>query len=436
MSVARFAYSLLWYVATPLLLLRLLWRARRQPEYLDHVAERFGFYRGAVDAGPWIWVHAVSVGETRAAAPLIRALQARYRGHRILLTHMTPTGRETGAALFGDGVLQCYLPYDQPGAVARFLGRFRPVIGVLIETEIWPNLIHAAAARRIPLYLVNARLSARSQAGYRRTGALARDALRALTAVTAQTAADAERLRELGAPAVTVTGNLKFDIEVPAEQVAAGRALRADLGARPVLLAASTRDGEEALLLDAVQRNGLGDALLVIVPRHPQRFDAVAALVAARGLRMQRRSGDGAIAADTAVLLGDSLGEMYFYYAACDVALLGGSFLPYGAQNLIEPCALGKPVILGPSTYNFAEAADAAVAAGAALRAADFDEALPLSLQLARDAERRRAMAQAGLAFTDSYRGATQRVMQQLLIPESGIRSPDGAQRNPGQSQP
>ncbi len=434
MSVARFAYSLLWYVATPLLLLRLLWRARRQPEYLDHVAERFGFYRGAVDAGPWIWVHAVSVGETRAAAPLIRALQSRYRGHRILLTHMTPTGRETGAALFGDGVLQCYLPYDQPGAVARFLGRFRPVIGVLIETEIWPNLIHAAATRRIPLYLVNARLSARSQAGYRRTGALARDALRALTAVTAQTAADAERLRELGAPAVTVTGNLKFDIEVPAEQVAAGRALRADLGARPVLLAASTRDGEEALLLDAVQRNGLGDALLVIVPRHPQRFDAVAALVAARGLRMQRRSGDGAIAADTTVLLGDSLGEMYFYYAAGDVALLGGSFLPYGAQNLIEPCALGKPVILGPSTYNFAEAADAAVAAGAALRAADFEEALPLSLQLARDAERRRAMAQAGLAFTDSYRGATQRVMQQLLIPESGIRSPDGAQRNPGQS--
>ncbi len=416
MSFARLVYSLLWYLATPLLLLRLLWRARRQPEYLHHVAERFSFYRGAADAGPWIWVHAVSVGETRAAAPLIRALQARYRQHRILLTHMTPTGRETGAALFGDSVLQCYLPYDQPCAVARFLEHFRPAVGVLIETEIWPNLIHAAAKRRMPLYLVNARLSARSQAGYRRIGALVRDALRALTGITAQTAEDAARLRELGAAEVAVTGNLKFDIEVPADQVAAGRELRAGLGARPVLVAASTRDGEEALLLDAVQRSGLGDALLIIVPRHPQRFDAVAALVAARGLRLQRRSAGVAIAADTAVLLGDSLGEMYFYYAACDVVLLGGSFLPYGAQNLIEPCALGKPVVLGPSSFNFAEAAEAAVAAGAALRAADFTEALPMALELARDAERRRVMAQSGLAFTQSYRGATQRVMQQLQI--------------------
>jgi 3-deoxy-D-manno-octulosonic-acid transferase len=417
MSVVRLLYTLLWYLATPLLLLRLLWRARRQPEYLDHVAERFGFYRGAVDAGPWIWVHAVSVGETRAAAPLIRALRARHPRHRILLTHMTPTGRDTGAVLFGDAVRQCYLPYDQPGAVVRFLDRYRPATGVLLETEIWPNLIHAAAAKQIPLHLVNARLSARSQAGYRRSGRLARDALRALTGIAAQTDEDATRLRALGAPAVTVTGNLKFDIEVPADQVAAGRELRAGLGARPVLLAASTRDGEEALLLDAVQREGLGDALLVIVPRHPQRFDGVAALVAARGLRMQRRSKDAVIAADTAVLLGDTLGEMYLYYAACDVALLGGSFLPYGAQNLIEPCALGKPVLIGPSTYNFAEAAEAAVAAGAALRVADFDEALPLALQLARDAGRRRAMAQAGLAFTESCRGATQRVMAQLRIP-------------------
>jgi len=427
MSFMRFAYSLLWYAATPLLLLRLLWRARRQPEYLRHVTERFGVYRGAADAVPLIWVHAVSVGETRAAAPLVRALQARHPRHRILLTHMTPTGRDTGAALFGDSVLQCYLPYDQPCAVARFLDRFRPVAGVLIETEIWPNLIHAAAARDIPLYLVNARLSVRSQAGYRRSGALARDALRALTGITAQTGEDAARLRELGAPAVTVTGNLKFDIEVPTYQTAAGRELRAGLGARPVLVAASTRDGEEALLLDAVRREGLGDALLIIVPRHPQRFDAVAEMVAARGLRMQRRSADEVIAADTAVLLGDTLGEMYFYYAACDVALLGGSFLPYGAQNLIEACALGKPVIVGPSIYNFAEAADAAVAGGAALRAADFDEALPLALQLARDAERRRVMAHAGLAFTESCRGATQRVMQQLQIPEPGIRGPDGA---------
>lgn len=412
----RFLYTLLTYAALPLILLRLLWRARRQREYLQHVGERFGFYDGAAATGPWVWVHAVSVGETRAAEPLIGALQQRYPQHRILLTHMTPTGRETGKALFGDRVKRCYLPYDYPGAVARFLDRFRPVTGVLLETEVWPNLIHAAASRNIPLYLVNARLSERSLRGYQRSGALARDAMRGFRAIAAQTAGDAARLQLLGAERISVTGNLKFDFEVPAQQVEQGKTLRQSFGTRPVLLAASTREGEEVLLLDAAERSGLGDALLVIVPRHPQRFEAVAALIAAHGLRMQRRSAGAAAAVDTVVLLGDSMGEMFMYYAACDVVLMGGSFLPYGAHSLIEPCALGRPVIVGPSSYNFAEATDAAVAAGAALRAEDPDQALVMALRLVRDAAQCRRMGEAGLVFTAGHRGAAQRVLEVIRL--------------------
>jgi len=412
----RFLYTLLTYAALPLILLRLLWRARRQPEYLQHVGERFGFYDGAAAVAPWLWVHAVSVGETRAAEPLISALQQRYPQHRILLTHMTPTGRETGNALFGDRVVRCYLPYDYPGAVARFLDRFRPSIGVLMETEVWPKLIQAAVSRDIPLYLVNARLSERSLRGYQRTGALARDAMRGFRAIAAQTQGDAARLQTLGAERVSVTGNLKFDLEVPPQQVEQGKALRQTVGARPVLLAASTREGEEILLLDAVQGADWGNALLVIVPRHPQRFDEVAALIAARGLRLQRRSAGAPLAADTAVLLGDSMGEMFMYYAACDVVLMGGSFLPYGAHSLIEPCALGRAVIIGPSTYNFAEAADAAVAAGAAVRVDDAKEAVAVALQLAADPARLQHMAAAGMEFTAAHRGATQRVLALLNV--------------------
>ena len=416
MTMARFIYTLLLYAAVPFLLLRLLWRARRQRDYLQHVPERFGFYRGTRATRSLIWVHAVSVGETRAAEPLIRALQARYPQHGLLLTHMTPTGRATGAALFGAAVTQSYLPYDHPGAVARFLDHFRPVAGVLLETEIWPNLIQACAARGTPLHLVNARLSARSLRGYQRVGALAREALGALTVIAAQTAGDADRLQLLGAGKIVVTGNLKFDLDPPAQQLEQGRALRTAIGARPVLLAASTRAGEEALLLDAVAQSGLGDALLIIVPRHPQRFDAVAELIAARGLCLQRRSGTAAMAADVQVLLGDTMGEMFMYYAACDVALLGGSFLPYGAHSLIEPCALGKPVIIGPSVYNFAEAVAAAVTAGAALRSPDLAAALPLALQLAVDPARCQRMGEAGVVFTAAQRGATRRVLDQIRL--------------------
>jgi 3-deoxy-D-manno-octulosonic-acid transferase len=415
MTTARLLYSLLLYLAAPLLLLRLLWRGRRQRAYLRHIPERFGFY---ADAGKhrYIWLHAVSVGETRAVEPLVRALQAHYPQHRILLTHMTPTGRETGVSLFGDSVTRCYLPYDYPGATRRFLEHFRPEAGLLIETEVWPNLIAAGVSCGIPLHLINARLSERSLRGYRKVGALACDALRGFSLIAAQTEADATRLQALKAARVVVTGNLKFDVDPPAQQVATGVELKRTLGSRPVLLAASTREGEEELLLDGVRRSGLDGALLIIVPRHPQRFDAVAIMVAERGLHMQRRSAGGPVDAATDVLLGDTMGEMFMYYAACDVVLMGGSFLSYGAHSLIEPCAAGKPVIIGSSTYNFAEATDAAVAAGAALRVDDMARGLAAALELASDTGRCRRMGDSGLAFTAAHRGAAKRVLELIQL--------------------
>ena len=417
----RFIYTLLVYALLPRALWHLLWRARRQPAYLEHIPERFGYYRQPAEQ-PLIWVHAVSVGETRAAEPLIRALQREYPQHRILLTHMTPTGREAGEALYGDTVLRCYLPYDYPGAVAHFLDHFRPRVGVLMETEVWSNLIHACRERRIPLYLVNARLSEKSFEKYRRFAELTRASLGELTAVAAQTADDAQRLAALGAENAVIAGNLKFDIELPVAQLKLGEAWRRRYGeSRPVLLAASTRDGEEDLLLSRLGALEAPFALLVIVPRHPQRFDAVAALIERHGIRYQRRSREEPVAPDTRVVLGDSMGEMFAYYAACDVAFIGGSLLPFGGQNLIEACAAGKPVLFGPHTYNFAEAAEGAIAAGAALRVADADELMRKAQRLLTDAGAAARMGEAGRAFGKAHQGATRRVME--LIRWSGAMS-------------
>ena len=252
MSIARAAYTAVIYALVPRALAHLAWRGRREPAYREHIAERFGYFADARPADPLIWIHAVSVGETRGAEPLVHALAARYPDHRILLTHMTPTGRRTGEALFGDRVMRCYLPYDYPAAVARFLDHYRPRLGLLMETEIWPNLIDACRDRTVPIYLVNARLSEKSFRRYHRFARLAREALSALTGVAAQTAEDAQRLTALGARSVAVTGNLKFDVTPPGALSALGRELRVRYGERPVLLAASTRDGEEDLLLDVL----------------------------------------------------------------------------------------------------------------------------------------------------------------------------------------
>jgi 3-deoxy-D-manno-octulosonic-acid transferase len=420
MSFARLAYTALVYAALPLARARLAWRSRREPGYGEHVAERFARYVGTAPEGPFIWIHAVSVGETRAAEPVVRALQARYPGHRILLTHMTPTGRRTGEDLFGDTLTRCYLPYDYPAAMARFVERFRPRFALIMETELWPNLVRACAERAVPVFLVNGRLSERSFRGYRRFAALARETVGGLTAVAAQTAGDAARLAALGARNVTVTGSVKFDAAVPQALIDAGRAWRTSWGTRSVLLAASTREGEESAILDALETLD-APPLIVIVPRHPQRFAEVAAMLGRRGLRFQRRSDGDAVREATQVLLGDSMGEMAAYYAASDVAFIGGSLLPFGGQNFIEACAVGTPVLLGPHTYNFAEAAERAIHAGAAMRVDSPDSLARAAERLLGDANERTQMSRRAVEFSRAHQGATQRVMEMLkrMLPPS-----------------
>ena len=411
MLSVRALYTLAWRVAAPLAPLRLWWRARREPGYLERVGERYGRYDAPAPAGEVIWVHAVSVGETRAAAPLVERILRERPAATILVTSMTATGRETGRALFRERVVFAWLPYDLPGAMRRFLAHYRPAFGLLMETELWPNLAAEAALARVPLFLVNGRLSERSARRYERVGSLIRPLLRSLAGVAAQTPADAARLASLGASGGEVTGNLKFDVEPPASAHDLAARLRERFGrGRPVVLAASTRDGEEAMILDALARAPLpGDALLVIVPRHPQRFDDVAATLAARGIAHARRSESRPVDAAARVVLGDSMGEMWGYYGAADVAFVGGSLLPLGGQNLIEAIAMGTPVLVGPHTFNFADAAEGAVAAGAALRVADADGMLAQAAALLADAPRREAMRSRAEAFLAAHRGATGR---------------------------
>lgn len=408
------------HALVPFALAHLAWRARRQPEYLRHVAERFGRC-SAPPPGPLIWLHAVSVGETRAAEPLVRALLARHPDHRILLTHTTPTGRATGRELFGDRVLQAYLPYDLPGAVRRFLATFRPRVGILMETELWPNLIRSSRRAGTPLLLLNARMSERSARGYGRLPGLVREALGGLAGIAAQTPGDAGRLEALGAPAVAVMGNLKFDVRPPAEMLRRGDELRSLFGpARPILLAASTREGEEALVLDAFAAMADPSVLLVLVPRHPQRFDEVARLVESRGFALQRRSAAAPVRAATRVVLGDSMGEMFAYYQAADVAFVGGSLVPTGGQNLIEACVVGTPVLVGPHTFNFADATREAVASGAAARVEDAAGLGAAAARLLADPTVRHGMREAGLAFARAHGGATQRALSLIeaaLVP-------------------
>ena len=399
-------YRLALLLAAPLIPLRLLWRGRRERGYLQHWNERLA--RGPAPVAGALWIHAVSVGEMRAAQPLVAALRAAHPDAPVLLTCMTPTGRTTAEALYGSFAHIVYLPYDYAWLVRRFLRRVQPRAGILMETELWPNLIDAAARQRIPMVLANARLSARSARGYARLPALTRACLARIAAVAAQSEADAARLLKLGAASAHVTGNLKFDIAPPPALLERGAAWKAQWGQRPVLLAASTREGEEAPLLRAFAEAAPAEVLLVLVPRHPQRFDAVAGLIEAAGLACQRRSAlDGVqLHAGTRVLLGDSLGELFAYYAACDVAFVGGSLLPLGGQNLIEAASVGRPVLVGPHTFNFEEATQRAIEAGAALRVSEAGDLLEKALQLLNDDAARARMGTAGLAFAARHRGA------------------------------
>ena len=431
----RTLYSLATWAAQPLLVAKLRRRGAAEPGYLQAVDERFGHYSVARPEGdgPLVWIHAVSLGETRAAAILLAALRARLPGMRLLLTHGTATGRAEGSKLLHAGDVQVWQPWDTRGAVRRFLAQFRPDVGVLMETEIWPNLIHEARARGVPLALANGRLSEKSLRGARRAGGLLRPAYRALSAVWAQTESDAARFRALGAPQVSVLGNLKFDADPDAAQQAQGARWGAALGGRPVVMLASSREGEETEFLERIEppvavgqaqtaikneADGRASPLWLIVPRHPQRFAEVAGLARAAGWRVAQRSAwqaelpPDALAAE--LWIGDSLGEMALYYSLADVALLGGSFAPLGGQNLIEAAACGCPVVMGPHTFNFAQAAELAEAAGAALRVPDLAAALAAAQALLGDGARLAAARQAASAFAQAHRGAAARTADAL----------------------
>jgi len=460
--LVRLLYSFILRLALPMWLARLWWRGRREPGYRQHLGQRLGW--GQTQKPGALWIHAVSLGETRAAAPLVAALRERLPGVPLLLTHGTATGREAGAALLRPGDRQAWLPIDTPGAVQRFLVRHKPALGVLMETEVWPNLQAQAARAGVPMVLANARLSERSAAKGERLQRLMRPALSTMRCVLAQTEADARRLRALGATDVRVMGNLKFDLIPREDLLARGQRWRQTL-ARPVVLAAVTREGEEQALLQAwiaqrsawrvVASRGAGDAeapgqrdaaqplppVLVIVPRHPQRFDEVAGLVTASGLQLARRSVWTASKADQLdepplaaracdVWLGDSLGEMALYYGLADAALLGGSFAPLGGQNLIESLACGCPIVVGPHTFNFAEASEGAIGAGAAQRVANLPEAVALVQQwlspdqAAAHAQRRAA----GLGFAAAHRGAAERMADTVVAVWKGLPHPRPAE--------
>lgn len=434
-DLIRKLYSLLMWAAQPFLRRKLARRGQAEAGYLESVEERFGVYTQAPETqSGLVWVHAVSLGETRTAGILIEALRAQWPGLRILLTHGTATGRAEGAGLLREGDVQVWQPWDSEAAVARFFTHFRPRLGLLMETEVWPNTVACAKARGVPLALVNARLSDKSLQQALRMAPLSRPAYAALAAVYAQSDSDAERLRSLGARVQGVFGNLKFDAAPDAAQQELGRRWRQMLG-RPVLMLASSREGEEDDFLKQIMALALStraqaatekiageeplsasaDFQVLIVPRHPQRFDEVQALVEKHGLSVARRSGwNGAPPAAADVWLGDSLGEMALYYSMSDVALLGGSFAPLGGQNLIEAAACGCPVIMGPHTFNFAEVAELAEAAGAARRVQDMDEAARSARAMLSRPSAQQAAAAAGLQFSAQHRGAAANTVQAL----------------------
>jgi 3-deoxy-D-manno-octulosonic-acid transferase len=412
-------YSLAMIGAQPFLRRKLRRRGAAEPGYLHAVDERFGWYRTPAEPGA-LWLHAVSLGETRAAAILLERLRQRDPGLRVLLTHGTATGWAEGERLLRPGDRQAWLPWDTPRAVRRFLGHFQPVAGVLMETEVWPNLVAECRARRVPLVLANARLSAKSLAQARRLSQLSRPAYAALTAAWAQTEGDAQRLRAAGANVPAVFGNLKFDATPDAALVAQGRGWR-EQQPRGVVMFASSREGEEARFLDIVRALPTDEVQWLLVPRHPQRFDEVAELARRRGLSVSRRREWITGPRRAEVWIGDSLGEMPLYYGMADAALLGGSFEPLGGQNLIEAAACGCPIVMGPHTFNFADAAQLAQEAGAAARVQDLEEGVRAALALVADGVRREAMSQAGLAFASAHQGAARRTADAVLALIGGV---------------
>jgi 3-deoxy-D-manno-octulosonic-acid transferase len=414
----RTLYTLLLYLLVPLVLLRLAWRGLRAPDYWHRWPERFGFIEPPLGKQV-IWVHAVSVGEVQAAEPLVRSLLEKYPAYTLLVTTVTPTGSARVAALFGGEVAHVYAPYDLPGAVRRFFLRVRPQLAIIMETELWPNLFHACRDRQVPLLLVNARLSAKSMAGYLRVKRLVARTLGNISEIAAQGEADAQRFERLGAQpeVITVSGNLKFEQRMPPSLLERAEVLRRDWGTgRPVWIAASTHEGEDELLLDvfSLLRGRFPDCLLVLVPRHPERFEPVAELCRQRGLNIVLRSEMRPCDAGTRVFVGDSMGELPLFFAAADVAFVGGSLVPHGGHNLLEPAALGIPVVTGPHVFNFTEICDLLLQAGACEKVGNT-EALAVTLgRWLGDANERHRVGEQGRAVVEKNRGALQTVLAMI----------------------
>lgn len=412
----RLIYSVIFYLLAPLILARLLYRAIKAPAYRSRWAERFGFAPPSQDQ-PSIWLHAVSVGETLAAVPLVKALQAKYPDYRLTITCMTPTGSERINAAFGDSADHCYAPYDMPDAVARFLNRVKPKILIIMETELWPNTIAACHKRNIPVVLANGRLSEKSATAYRRIAPLVRPMLSGLAAVAAQHKDDGARFADLGLAesALTVTGNIKFDLSLDQITREKAQALLTEwrgVSDRPILLAASTHRGEDEIILEAFSKikDPINNPLLVLVPRHPERFNQVAELCGAAGFSVARRSsGDSLEGVD--ILLGDTMGELMMFFGACDIAFVGGSLVPTGGHNIIEPAAWGVPVLSGPHLFNFSEASQLLLDGGAMQVCQSADEMAGQVIELLQNQAQRAEMGSAAQRIADANRGALDRLL-------------------------
>lgn len=429
--MARWLYTLFYNLITPLIVLRLIYRGGKAPAYRKRIAERFGFFK-APDVDSCLWLHSVSVGETIAAAPVVKALQQQYPHKTIVITTMTPTGSERVKALFGDNgpknkVFHVYAPYDLPGSLKRFLNRLKPELLMIMETELWPNTVHACASRDIPVVLMNARLSEKSAQGYQRFAALAGPMLNEMSLIAAQTQADAERFSRLGLSAEKseVTGSIKFDItiaETLGQQAAALKEEWSLRGERLVWIAASTHDGEDEIILEAFRSTQQqlakqqGPALLlVLVPRHPERFSAVAELCKQKGFHSKRRSSGEQPGSDVEVLVGDSMGEMMLFLGASDIAFVGGSLIPSGGHNMLEPAAWGLPIITGESDFNFLEISRLLGEAGGLSKAGNAEALASVLLPIVVDAKQRQQQGQAALKVVEANRGSLDRLLQLLI---------------------
>lgn len=422
----KVVYSILFYLALPLIVMRLIWRGLKAPDYFKRWNERFGFIAERTSKQKLIWVHAVSVGEAEACRPLIQGLQERYPEHQILITTMTPTGSSRVKSLFADKVLHVYLPYDLPFAIKRFLKAMRPQFGIIMETELWPNLILICAEQSIPVAIANARLSARSAHGYQKVSKLTHQMLQSLPLIATQTHSDRERFLQLGArkEKLHVVGNLKYEITLPASAIERAESIRALWGNRPVFIAASTHEGEEEQILDAARkiRGQFRDLLLIIVPRHPERFDRVAALCRRSGLNTLRRSENKPCSSQIQALVVDTMGELSIFYGTADVAFVGGSLVAHGGHNLLEPAALSRPVITGPHYFNFLEVTKQFLDQHAAIEVKDPEQLADTVIELLKAPQRRAEMGDAGRQLIEQSKGASQRLLNLIDIHISHVQ--------------